>query len=298
MLKVLLIINPSAGKQKIHQQLFGVVQTLSNADFEIQIVITKYHNHAMELAQSSEKDLIICAGGDGTLNQVISGLIKGNKNTPIGYIPCGSTNDFAYAFNINNDIIAATNDITKRVPHKIDIGCLNDDIKSHDKDSFFSYIASFGLFSAVSYQTPQEIKNTFGHAAYVFEGMKDLGNIKVYNVTVDTDDKLINGDYIFGAVLNTTSIGGVVKLNADVDLSDGLFEVVLVKNPNNIGELLEIFEGISASDFSGKMFDFIKTEKLSFHFKEPVVWSLDGEKRETDKNVYISNLHRRITIYK
>lgn len=296
MQKVLLIINPCSGKQKIHAQLLNIIQILNNANYEVQVEITKYHNHAIELAQNSDKDIIICAGGDGTLNQVITGLIKGKKNTPVGYIPAGSTNDFSSAFNIDSNLLVATNNIIKKRPHNLDIGQFFD--QNSLEISYFSYIASFGLFTSVSYQTPQEIKNVFGHTAYVFEGMKDLANIKSYDVSIDTGEKKIKGEYIFGAVMNTTTIGGVVHINTDVDMSDGLFEVVLVKMPNSISDLIDIFNGISSSNFSGKMFEFIKTPKVKFHFKENISWSLDGEKKESGKNVTIENLNKRIVIYK
>lgn len=297
-MNTLLIINPCSGQLKIQPHLLNVISTLNSAGFKTKVEITQYHNHAMEIAANCEEDLIICSGGDGTLNQVISGIIKANKDIPIGYIPAGSTNDFANTLGINLDILTATKNITKRNVFPVDIGLLRDNNATLEKNNYFTYIASFGLFTSVSYNTPQQVKNTFGHLAYVFEGMKDLRNIKTYNVSVKTDDKEFSGEYIFGAILNTTSIGGVVQIDNIVDMSDGIFELVLVKEPKNITDLGDIYNGITNSDFSGNMFDFIKTTKLSLKFEEYITWSLDGERKDTSNNIYIENLNRRIQIYK
>lgn len=295
MKKVFLVINPCSGKTKIKDSLLDVISILNDANLETQVAITRYHNHAIDLIKTLPPDIdcVICAGGDGTLNQIITGLIKYNKNLPVGYIPAGSTNDFATTYGLNNNIQKATLDITKREPHKIDIGKFSD-----ETDSYFSYIASFGLFSAVSYETPQQVKNALGHAAYVFEGVRDLGNVRIYPVTVKLKDKIMKNEYIFGAVMNTTSIGGVVKLNADVDMSDGLFEVVLIKNPTTVNDMVDIFNGIANSDFSSDIFDFFKVSEIEFEFEEPMSWSLDGEKRESSLNVNIKNLNKKITIMK
>lgn len=297
-MQALLIINPCSGKLKIQPHLLNVISTLNSAGFQTRVEVTQYHNHAMEIAANCKEDLIICSGGDGTLNQVISGIIKANKDIPIGYIPAGSTNDFANTLGISLDILTATKNITKRNVFPVDIGLLRDNNATLEKNNYFTYIASFGLFTSVSYNTPQQVKNTFGHLAYVFEGMKDLRNIKTYNVSVKTDDKEFSGEYIFGAILNTTSIGGVVQIDNIVDMSDGIFELVLVKEPKNITDLGEIYDGIANSNFTGNMFDFIKTTKLSLKFEEYITWSLDGERKDTSNSVYIENLNRRINIYK
>ena len=297
-MQALLIINPCSGKLKIQPHLLNVISTLNSAGFQTRVEVTQYHNHAMEIAANCKEDLIICSGGDGTLNQVISGIIKANKDIPIGYIPAGSTNDFANTLGISLDILTATKNITKRNVFPVDIGLLRDNNATLEKNNYFTYIASFGLFTSVSYNTPQQVKNTFGHLAYVFEGMKDLRNIKTYNVSVKTDDKEFSGEYIFGAILNTTSIGGVVQIDNIVDMSDGIFELVLVKEPKNITDLGEIYDGIANSNFTRNMFDFIKTTKLSLKFEEYITWSLDGERKDTSNSVYIENLNRRINIYK
>ena len=174
----------------------------------------------------------------------------------------------------------------------IDVGLFNG-------ERYFSYIASFGVFTAASYNTPQSFKNTFGHLAYVLEGMKDLTKIVPYKVKIEADDIVLEGDYIFGSVTNTTSVGGMIKLSTDmVKLNDGLFEIVLVKNPKNINELNSIIMGCLTSNFTGEGFEFIKTKKVKMYFEKSMNWSLDGEHHKTGDTVCVENIQTAVTIIK
>lgn len=293
MKKMVFIVNPRSGKMKIKNQLLNVLEIFGRAGFDIRICITAYQGHAIQIASEisqEDADIIVVSGGDGTLNEVVTGILKSQKNIPVGYIPTGSTNDFASTFGLPSDIKKAATAIIEGEPNMIDIGNFN-------KSRYFTYIASFGVFTSVSYTTPQAVKNTFGHMAYVFEGIKDVTKIVPYHVRVKTDDASYEGKYIFGSVTNTTSVGGLVKLDSSiVKMNDGLFETVLVKMPSNINDLNKIIGGLTASDFSDDVFEFIKSSHIEMEFDSGMDWSLDGEHEVSGNKVTIDNIHRAITL--
>jgi len=295
MKKMVFIVNPCSGKVKIKSALLDVVSSFNSAGYDIRICTTQYQGHATEIVSELEEnatDIIAVSGGDGTLNEVITGLLRSGKNIPIGYIPAGSTNDFATTLSLPMDIRKAAKGIVSGSAHTIDVGVFND-------ERYFSYIASFGMFTSVSYNTPQVAKNTFGHMAYVFEGMKDFANVVPYNVKVETDEAVYEGKYVFGSVTNTTSVGGIVKLDSSlVKMNDGVFETVLVKMPENINDLNKIILGLSNSKFDDSVFEFIKSKHVKLTFEKDVDWSLDGEHHKSGKEVVIENLKRAVTIVK
>jgi len=292
---ILLIVNPVAGKLRARTALMDVIEVFSAAGFDVNVKVTTGRGDAASFARNAKKDVydrIVCLGGDGTLNETISGALESGENIPLGYVPLGSTNDFAASLKLSNDVKEAAKAAIYGAPHSIDIG----DFGQRRK---FSYIASFGMFTATSYTTPQNIKNTFGHFAYVMEGIKDLVNIKASHLVVEADGSVYEGDYIFGAVANSTSIGGIVKLNSSiVDMSDGLFEIFLMRKPTTPNDLGMILTSIMNSDFDNKMFDFIHAADVKFISAEPMPWSLDGEEADGGKEVEIRNLHNAITIYR
>lgn len=288
MKKMLLIVNPCSGKKKAKNNLFDIIKIFDDNGFEVTVRLTAYGGHATELAkeysESGVYECIICCGGDGTLNEMLNGIAVGNRAMPVGYIPSGSTNDFAVSMNIDPNIRVAADKIINGRPLPIDLGKFG--------GRFFSYIASFGAFTSVSYNTSQKFKNVFGHLAYVLEGIKDITAIRSYHVKTEADGNTFEDDYIFGAVTNSTSVAGIVRLDSGfVDMNDGLFEVTLVRKPRNIIELHEIVQGCFASDFSGRMFDFFKASEIKFNTKEPVTWSVDGERAEAESTVEVKNLH-------
>ena len=296
MKKVLLIVNPVAGRMTLHNELYDIIEIFCKSDWLVTTVLTQYKGHATQLAHSASKDgydLVVCCGGDGTLNEVISGILhsEDNQNIPLGYIPAGSTNDFAQTLGIPSYPVAAAVNICKSGLTSLDIG------KFADKYNF-SYIATFGAFSAASYSAPQELKNTIGHMAYLIEGLKQLGNMPAYNVKIRADGNEYAGEYIYCSVSNTKSVAGLVKLSEKiVDLHDGLFEVILVKYPKNIIETGKIVSGILASDFSGDMFEFFKAQNIEFEMEQETSWSLDGEEVLGPKTVRIENLHSAVQMY-
>lgn len=287
----LLIINPKSGKMQIHKELLNIIDLLNKNGYIVDVQITQYKGHATEVIYNmKEKDLIICSGGDGTLNEVISGLIRSNKNIPVGYIPSGSTNDFANTIKIPNNIMDATKKIVDGNPFSIDIGEFN-------KNTYFTYVASFGAFTSVSYNTPQDFKNVFGHLAYIISGLNALSEIKTYNITYTIDNNIKSGKYILGLILNTTSVGGILKFTQeDIKLNDGLFEVLLIKEPKNIAEYNQLIEGLMTSNFIFPVFDYVQTDNIKIELEENISWSLDGEEVKPGKIVEIKNLNNKIQI--
>lgn len=293
MKKCLLIINPYSGKLKIQNELLDIIKILNENDYNTEVQITLSHNHAREIARNiKDKDLVICSGGDGTLNQVVSGLIDGNVDIPLGYIPSGSTNDYANTLGLSFNMKEAVNNIVNGAPHSLDVGCFNN-------NDYFNYVASFGIFTAASYNTPQSSKNMFGNLAYLFSGIADIANSKPIKLVCEIDGQKFEDEYILGLVLNTTSVAGIMKLNTmDVDLSDGLFEIILIKNPKDLNEYNRIFEGLINCRFTDPVFTFAKAKNVLFYFSEDISWSLDGEEKKGGKVVRITNLNKRIQIQK
>ena len=294
--KIFLIINPVSGKLKARTALFDIVKTLSeSSEFPPTVAMTEYKGHAERLAgiaAAGGYDRVICCGGDGTLNEVINGVMRSKKKIKIGYIPAGSTNDFASGIGISADLTEATINAIEGEDTALDVGDFNG-------ERYFSYIASFGIFTASSYSAPQETKNVLGHFAYVLEGLKDLASVQSIHVKCEADGKEIEGDYIFGAVANTFRIGGIVKLDRNVvQLNDGVFELVLVKMPGNINDFNKIASSVTSSNFNNDMFVFMKAEKITLTLPSNVVWSVDGEQQATptDGKTVISVAKRSITV--
>jgi len=289
MKKLLLIVNPVAGKLRARSALFEIVNEFCKAGFDVTTCITQSRGHGADLAADAEKngfEVVVCVGGDGTLNEVITGLMRGKTkaNIKLGYIPAGSTNDFADTLGLNPIPKAAAMNITKMHTELLDIGKFNETRN-------FSYIASFGAFSAASYSAPQDLKNAVGHFAYLLSGLSELGNIHSHKVSLVADGVEYSGNYIYGSVSNTTSVGGIVKFPEKmVDLKDGKFEVILVKKPNDLIELNKIIVGITTSDFNNDMFDFFKAKDITLKLSKGVQWTLDGEKAEGSNIIHIQNL--------
>ena len=294
MKNMLFIINPFSGKMKIKPVMLDILHMFNGAEYSVTVRTTQSKGHAVEIASETPEDIdiIVVSGGDGTLNEVITGLLKSGKKLPVGYIPAGSTNDFASTFGFSTEPKIAAQGVLEGEEFDIDVGLFNG-------ERYFSYIASFGMFTAASYTTPQSVKNAFGHMAYVLEGMKDLTKIKHYDVKVETDGNIWEGSYIFGSVTNTTSVGGIVKLSHEiVKMNDGLFETVLVKKPKNLNDLQKIITGCLTSNFSEDVFEFIKSKEVKMTFDTGMDWSLDGEHEKTGKEVTIKNIQTAATIIK
>lgn len=286
MKRILLIINPCAGKMKSKTALFDIVDILCRK-YMVTTQVTTHRGHAAELACNAAKtghSLLVCCGGDGTLNEVVNGNMQAQKPLPIGYIPAGSTNDFAGSAGLPTDPAAAAAMIAEGKPTPLDLGRFDD-------DRYFTYTASFGAFTAASYKAPQPAKNMFGHMAYLLEGVKDIGKIKPYHIRAQAGDGTVyEGDYVFGAVCNSTQMAGMVKFKTDiVDMADGRFEVVLVKMPASLVELRQIVHALTRLDFHHEMIDLFQGAEIRFSLPEALPWSLDGECASGGESITIVN---------
>lgn len=290
--KLLLIVNPCSGRAKMRTELLKVVEIFSNADYTVTVYPTKSRGDATDYAaklSQNQYDLIVVCGGDGTLNEVITGLMKADINTTLGYIPSGTLNEWSSGLNISRNITAAAKDIVKGRLKTLDIGKFG--------DKYFTYTASFGAFTEASYSAPQDVKNVLGQAAYFFEGIKSLGNIKPIHLKLKCDECEIEGDFVFGAISNSLSVGGIVKFDESlVKLNDGKFEVLLIRYPENMLKFQNILDGILHRDFAREGMEFFSTEKLTVMDSEDVSWTLDGEYAKGENIIEVSNIHKAINL--
>lgn len=273
-MNLLFIINPTAGQKK-RDSMVDIITTFNDAGYAVTVFYTRRRNHAKELVMEygPEADLIVCMGGDGTLNETIAGICEAGLKKPVGYIPAGSTNDFAASLSIPTDAVEAAKGIVEKMPRYLDVGSFG--------GRPFIYTASAGLFTSTSYDTPQEFKNVFGHFAYILNGIKDLSKVKPVHLTFTLENETVEDDYIFVAFCNTTSIGGVMNLDESiVDYSDGLFELLLIKFPKDVIQLNQIIASLMAKEYNTDMIRLFKIASSSIKNPEAVDWSLDGEKDE------------------
>ena len=290
--KLLLIVNPCSGRAKMRTELLKVVEILSDAEYEVTVYPTKDRGDATAKTATlkvGEYDLLVVCGGDGTLNEVITGLMQTGIKQTLGYIPSGTLNEWSSGLGIARNIADAAKDITVGHEITLDVGQFG--------DKYFSYTASFGAFTSASYSAPQDIKNVLGQAAYFFEGIKSLGNIKPMHLKFICDEKEIEGDFLFGAVSNSMSVGGIVKFDDSVvKLNDGYFEVLLIKNPDNILKLQPLIDGILRKELDREGMEFFHTKSITVIGGEEISWTLDGEYAEGKNEIKIENIHNAITL--
>lgn len=289
--KLLFVFNPHSGKAQIKGQLLDIVDTMVKADYEVTIYPTQAPGDAIHKVEeeAGRYDLVVCSGGDGTLDEVVTGMMNRNEKVPLGYIPAGSTNDFATSLGIPKDMVKAAETAVMGSKFSCDIGSFNED--------FFVYVAAFGLFTEVSYKTSQEWKNVLGHAAYILEGAKCLHDIPSYLMQVEYDNVRIQDEFIYGMISNSTSVGGFKGMTGkDVLLDDGVFEVTLIKKPRNPIELNEIIASlINLVDDTDKVYSF-KTNEVKFTAKSTIPWTLDGEFGGDQQEVIVKNLCKAVDI--
>lgn len=289
--KLLFIYNPQSGQGKIKAHLSDILDIMIKAGFEVTAYVTQAKSDAIsKVAREADRfDRIVVSGGDGTLDEVMTGLMQSGIRLPIGYIPAGSTNDFASSFGISTDMLAAARAAVGNDLFTCDVGGFNQD--------FFVYVAAFGLFTEASYATSQELKNMLGHAAYILEGVKQLTEIPSYRMQVEHDGQVLYGEFVFGMATNATSIGGIKGLIAeDVKLNDGLFEVTLIKMPKNPIELSEILAFFTNFNRDTEMVHSFQTSKVRFTSEQQVPWTLDGEFGGEHEIVTVENLHQMMDI--
>ena len=291
MKKLLFVFNPLSGKALIKNYLFEIVDIMVKAEYDVTIYPTQRVNDAREKVEKEAAgyDLIVCSGGDGTLDETVGGLMNCGRRIPLGYIPAGSTNDFATSLGIPKDMIQAAHIAVNGKPYSCDVGWFN--------GNNFIYVAAFGLFTNVSYKTSQEWKNVLGHAAYILEGIKSLHEIPAFRMQVECDNSFFQDEFIYGMITNSTSVGGFKGMTGpDVELNDGVFEVTLIKKPRNPMELNEIIASlINLVDDTDMIYSF-KTNCVKFTSKKEIPWTLDGEYGGDHIEVEIRNIQKAVDI--
>ena len=296
MKKLLFVYNPRAGKEMLKPRLSDVLDIFVKAGYEVTVHPTQAYRDAYYQIKEYEVgkyDLIACSGGDGTIDEVATGMMKrremGKDVVPVGYIPAGTTNDFAKSLHIPRKPLAAADNAVKGVPFPCDIGKFN--------DSVFVYIAAFGIFTDVSYETDQAVKNVLGHMAYILEGAKRIFNIPSYKIKVEHDGEVIEDEFIFGMVTNSRSVGGFSNMvGKNIVFDDGLFEVTLIKTPKNPIALQEIIAALLIEQVDTKHMYTFKTKKITFDSVEEIPWTLDGEFGGEQDCLEIENVQKAMEI--
>lgn len=291
MKKLLFILNPKSGKAQIKNQLLDIVNIFQQNGYQVQLHITQAPLDAKDTVEKIGKwfDRIVCSGGDGTLNETVSGMMEANLNIPLGYIPSGSTNDFASGLKISKRMDQAAKTAVSGEAFQCDIGSFN--------GRYFNYVAAFGAFTEVSYATPQQMKNVLGHPAYIIEGIKQIPAIKAAPMVIEYDENILEGDFIYGMITNSTSVGGFKKIvGKAVEMNDGLFEVTFIRNPKNALELQEILNALLTEEMSSERLITFKTSQLKIHSPKSVPWVLDGEYGGNPDEIEIKNLYRVLNI--
>ena len=292
MKRLLFIYNPHAGKELLKPKLSDIIDIFVKAGYEVVAYPTQSYRDAYRKVSeydSDEYDLVVCSGGDGTIDEVVTGMMQRDKRDPIGYIPTGTTNDFANSLHIPKGLLRAADNAVNGTLFPCDVGKFNDDI--------FVYIAAFGLFTDVSYQTKQEMKNVVEHLAYVLEGTKRLFNVPSYRIKVTHDGETLEDEFIFGMVTNSRSVGGFRNMiGKQVVFDDGLFEVTLIKTPKNPLALQEIVVSLLIEQVNTKHMYSFKTGRITFESLEEIPWTLDGEFGGAHDEVTVENLNRQLRI--
>ena len=271
-----------------------IIDIFNRADYEVTAYVTAAQGDCMRMAAEcgADKDLVVCCGGDGTFNELVAGMLQADLHIPIGYIPAGSTNDFAASIGLPTDILKAARLCVTGKPVACDVGKFG--------GRPFSYVASFGIFTRSSYATSQSVKNTLGHLAYVLGGIQELGQIKTTHVRLELEDgSVLEDDYLFGAISNATSVGGILTLNPKwVDMHDGKLELLLIRAPKDLGELTDCLVKLQRQEYTSAMVTFVSTPSVKVYSQGRLDWSLDGEKAESDGCVFVECLHDGIRIVK
>ncbi len=280
--KLLFLFNPFSGKGLIKNKLLEIVDSFVKNGYEVTIHPTQRPQDAQEQVEryAGEYQLVVCSGGDGTLDEVVSGMMRRERKVPIGYIPSGSTNDFACSLKIPKSMTKAAQLAVSGIPFSCDIGNFNGE--------YFVYIAAFGLFTDVSYATSQEQKNRIGHIAYIIEGIKRIPVVQSYHLRISYADKEIAGDFVYGMITNSVSAGGFRNITGkNVKLNDGFFEVTLIQMPKSPLELNEIIASLTNLIDNTDLIYTFKTDCLKVEAEEEIAWTLDGEYGGKHKDVTI-----------
>ena len=292
MKKLLFVMNPYAGQRKANRHLADIISIFNRAGYAVTAYMTAGPGDGEQAVAryAADADLVACCGGDGTFNETVAGVLKSGAEVPIGYIPTGSTNDFAMSLHLSTDILQAAKDIVEGVPEHFDVGSFG--------GRYFSYVASFGAFTRASYSTPQDLKNVLGHAAYILSGIQELSQLKPTHVRFDLPDgRVIEDEFLFGAISNSTSVGGILTLAPDkVDMRDGKFELLLIRAPKDLSELSECIRALQRQTYNCAMTTFLSTDRVTVTAAGDMPWTLDGEREPGHETVEVVNLHHAVQV--
>lgn len=286
MKKMLLVVNPYSGQKKAAKMLADIIAIFNRTGYAVRVYITAGPGDATGEVERlcGEMDLVVCCGGDGTFNETISGLLQAESQTPVGYIPAGSTNDFASSLHLSTDLLEAAKEIVEGQPVAYDAGLFGGRV--------FSYVASFGAFTRTSYTTPQSIKNALGHTAYVLEGIQELSQIRNEHIKMIVDGEEVEDDFLFGAICNSTSVGGILTLDPEVvDLQDNKLEILLVRAPRNLAEIHECILAVQSQKYNCSMITFRSATHIRIFADPEMPWTLDGEREEGHSEVVVCPKH-------
>lgn len=293
MKKLLFVMNPCAGTRKANKVLTEILGVFNRAGYDVRVYITGKQGDGIRIVKdcAGDVDVVVCCGGDGTFNETVAGIMESGAQIPLGYIPAGSTNDFAGSLGLSADPVTAAKSIVNGNAEAYDIGCFG--------GRYFTYVASFGAFTKASYATPQNIKNALGHTAYLLSGIQELSQIRSVHVRLEVDGQEIEDDFLFGAICNSTSVGGILTLDPrQVDMSDGLFEVLLVRAPKDLTEIGECIQAVQKQKYNCKMITFCSARKITVFTEPPIPWTLDGEMEPGHQRVEVENIHHAIRLIK
>ena len=296
--KVLVLANFTSGTGNGKARLTKIVEALALRNFEpvIYPILPASGLTSEFIMDETTRDYeaILCCGGDGTLNHLINYLVHNDIDLPIAYLPTGSTNDFAFTLYGQRavDCDALVDAIVERKNLVYDVGKIN--------DSYFNYIAAFGSFTGVSYKTDQNIKNVFGSLAYMLNAItvlpKELRTS--HHLILKSPERTIEGDFLLGAISNTTSIGGFTpSIIEHSKLNDGQFEVTLISKTENVSELYELLGSMLSGKPDNKLLTCFHTDRLTIDIDDDCEWTLDGEAGGIIRHADFSLLRERQKIY-
>ena len=291
MKKMLFVMNPYAGMRRANRHLPGIISIFNRAGFDVTVHITAGPGDGANTVSrlASQMDVVACCGGDGTFNETVSGILRSGADVPIGYIPAGSTNDFAASLHLPTNILDAAQAIVEGTPHSYDIGSFG--------DRYFSYVASFGAFTKASYATPQSVKNALGHTAYILGGIQELSQLRTTRMRLELDDAVVEDEFLFGAISNSVSVGGILTLDPkQVDMTDGKFELLLVRSPKDLTEIHECIQALQTQKYNCRMITFRSATHVRAIGDPEIVWTLDGERADGGATIDIHNIHHAIRL--
>ena len=286
MKKMLFVMNPFSGQRRANRYLPEIIGMYNRAGYEVTVHMTAGPGDGARAVgrMGADKDVVVCCGGDGTFNEVLSGLLQNGIRVPVGYIPAGSTNDFAATMQLPTNIMQAAQQVLTGKPVSYDVGKFG--------DRYFAYVASFGAFTRASYATPQNVKNALGHTAYVLEGITELSQIRKEHIRMDIDGQIVEDDFLFGAISNSVSVGGILTLDpTQVDMSDGLLEVLLVRAPRSLMEIHECIQAVQYQKYNCEMITFCSGHHIKITADPDMPWTLDGERENGHRQVDVVNQH-------